>query len=327
MNKDEAARVPMDLKATPLNPIPYGVTLADVPGDGPAIRCAIWPGEDAAIGTVVLFVGRSEYIERYFETIADLRRRGYAVVIFDWRGQGGSERLLPDPRKGHIATFRAYDDDGLRVLNGLVYDKLPRPYIGFGHSMGGHILLRLARRPDCQLSRVVLSAPMMEIHPTRLGVPERIGYSFAQTMRGMGLGARYVPGGSAVSFESLEFEDNPLTHDRTRFDRNREIATIAPDLGVGDPTIAWLGAAIASMRELQRPEMARRILIPTLCCVAENDRIVATRAAERFCDNLPVARCMTMVRAEHELLQETDAIRSQFWSAFDAFCQQDAIAA
>ena len=44
------------------------------------------------VGTVCLFQGRAECIERYFEVVNDLRRRGFAVATIDWRGQGGSDR-------------------------------------------------------------------------------------------------------------------------------------------------------------------------------------------------------------------------------------------
>ena len=52
-----------------------------------------------------LFQGRAEFIEKYFETVRELRARGFAVATIDWRGQGGSERALADPRKGHVGDF------------------------------------------------------------------------------------------------------------------------------------------------------------------------------------------------------------------------------
>ena len=37
--------------------------------------------------------------------------RGFDVVSFDWRGQGGSERLLRNPKKGHVRRFSDYHLD------------------------------------------------------------------------------------------------------------------------------------------------------------------------------------------------------------------------
>src|ERR1700761_850551 len=68
---------------------------------------------DAETPTAIclLLNGQTEFIEKYFEVIDELRGRGFSVVTFDWRGQGGSDRLLPDARKAHIEDFTAYDQD------------------------------------------------------------------------------------------------------------------------------------------------------------------------------------------------------------------------
>ena len=50
------------------------------------------PARHPARGTAVILTGRAEFIEKYEETVADLAAAGFAVAIFDWRGQGGSDR-------------------------------------------------------------------------------------------------------------------------------------------------------------------------------------------------------------------------------------------
>ena len=37
--------------------------------------------------------------------IGELNARGFTVATFDWRGQGGSARLLADPLKAHARDF------------------------------------------------------------------------------------------------------------------------------------------------------------------------------------------------------------------------------
>jgi hypothetical protein len=56
-------------------------------------------------GTVCVFHGRGEFIEKYFEVVADLRRRGFAVATMDWRGQGGSAHMLRNPNKGYVRSW------------------------------------------------------------------------------------------------------------------------------------------------------------------------------------------------------------------------------
>src|SRR5579872_7265056 len=89
---------------------------------GATLRAARFdPAPDVpARGTCVLLNGQTEFIEKYFEVIDELRGRGFCVVTFDWRGQGGSDRLLPDRRKSHIDDFAAYDQDLDAVMRQVV---------------------------------------------------------------------------------------------------------------------------------------------------------------------------------------------------------------
>jgi alpha-beta hydrolase superfamily lysophospholipase len=59
------------------------------------LRYARWAARGAPQGTVCVFTGRSEAIEKYFETIADLLARGFAVAAMDWRGQGTPSACSP----------------------------------------------------------------------------------------------------------------------------------------------------------------------------------------------------------------------------------------
>jgi len=103
----------MDLVSLSKNPVPSGAQTGTIAGyGGVRLRFARWePTRGPHRGTICLFQGRTEYIEKYFEVVADLRRRGFAVATLDWRGQGGSERLLGNPRKGHVRSFADFDRD------------------------------------------------------------------------------------------------------------------------------------------------------------------------------------------------------------------------
>jgi len=50
-----------------------------------------WTGQHVK-GTVLLFPGRTEYIEKYGPAAADFLARGFATVVIDWRGQGLADR-------------------------------------------------------------------------------------------------------------------------------------------------------------------------------------------------------------------------------------------
>ncbi len=102
----------MKLISIPANPVPDDVVTGSIQTpDGVSLRFARWAPPPGRKGTVVVLQGRAEYIEKYFETVRDLRARGFAVATFDWRGQGLSERALKDRHKGHVRNFSEYAAD------------------------------------------------------------------------------------------------------------------------------------------------------------------------------------------------------------------------
>src|SRR5271165_4155411 len=102
----------MKLISIPANPVPEDVVAGELKTrDGASLRFARWAPPPGRKGTVCLLPGRAEFIEKYFETVRDLRSRGFAVAILDWRGQGGSERALRNRRKGYVRNFSQYQID------------------------------------------------------------------------------------------------------------------------------------------------------------------------------------------------------------------------
>src|ERR1700733_13777654 len=114
---------------------------------GAALRAARFPAapDVPARGVCVLLNGQTEFIEKYFEVIDELRGRGFAVATMDWRGQGDSARALSDEsRKSYVHDFSEYEEDLDTLMNWIVTPMLAsgqRP-IALAHSMGGHNLLR-----------------------------------------------------------------------------------------------------------------------------------------------------------------------------------------
>ena len=102
----------MTLVSIPANPVPEDVVSGTIKTpDGAELRFARWAPPAGRKGTVCVFTGRSEQIEKYFETVRDLRERGFAVAMIDWRGQGHSSRRLRDPRKGYVRDFSDFEVD------------------------------------------------------------------------------------------------------------------------------------------------------------------------------------------------------------------------
>ncbi len=309
----------MELLATYDNPIPEGGIVGGLPSSGGVrLRYARWKASARKmLGTVCILQGRGESIERYFETVTALRERGFAVGAFDWRGQGGSDRLLRNPRKGHIDSFEEYDDDLEAFMRQIALPDCPPPYFALAHSTGGMMALRAARSGSVQFSRMVLSAPLVDI-AWRRGRPA-ITCHVATVVTALGLGELPTPGAADDVLEKIPFEGNPLTGDRLRYERNVTLSKSHPQLTVDGPTFGWVYAACTAIAEAARPEFARGIRTPILMIAGGMDRVVSSAASERLASRIRGARQLTIAGARHEPMAETDAIREQFWAAFDAF--------
>jgi len=307
----------MQLVSIPANPVPEGAVTGTLKTrDGVSVRFARWPPPPGRKGTVCLFQGRAEFIEKYFETVRDLRARGFAVATLDWRGQGLSERALSDPRKGHVGDFSEYEHDLDVFMSEVVLPDCPPPHFALGHSMGASVLLRIARQGSRWFDRMVLSTPMIELAGLRGSGMLKIT---AKAMRYGGFGGSYVPGGDEAIQAVGPYIGNPLTSDPVRYARTKAVLETEPGLGLGSPTIAWADAAYRAMADFGDPTYPSKVRQPLMLVAAGRDDIVSTAAIEDFAIRLRAGSHLIIAGAKHELMMELDRYRVQFWAAFDAF--------
>lgn len=315
----------MDLQSpliplTPLpgNGLPDGLVATVVTAkDGRKLRAA-FAVPNSPKGTVVLVCGRGDFIERWFETIADFLRRGFAVATFDFRGQGGSERIYEDRYRDGIKSFSEYDDDFTSFMMQVVLPDCPPPFYAIGHSTGGLILLR-ALTKRTWFERAVLSAPLMGVDAGFWPMPlVRVLCALAPKF---GLGRLFLPGQNKRPLSPQNFPGNNLTSDQRRFRQATNTLAEQPDLGVGGPTFSWLNAALTSLHQLNALAKSTAFRAPILIVAAGRDRVVDNEATRRFCAAAAGISLAVIPEARHEILFERDSIREQFFAAFDAFTQ------
>lgn len=309
----------MDLFALDSNPVPDGAVVGSIlASDGVRLRFAHWrTTARRSLGTVCLLQGRSECIERYFEVVGDLRRRGFAVATVDWRGQGGSERRLRDPRKGHVDSFEEYDRDLEAFMQQVALPDCPPPHFALAHSTGGLVCLRAVGQGRSRFTRMLLVAPLLGLGPTRPS--PAFACRFAAFLTAIGLGEMKLPRSKSPPIETLPFDGNGLTSDPVRFARNVEIARRIPQVGVGVPTYGWLYAACKAMNEAAGPEFAPAVRVPILMVSGSLDKIVSLPAIEGLASQLRSGSQVMIPGARHELMMERDSLREQLFAAFDAF--------
>jgi len=297
-------------------PAPFRADLAEGPAGGQAVwvraddgvrlRVGFWPSAGAS-GTVLLFPGRTEYIEKYGRIAGDLTSAGYHVAAIDWRGQGFADRLAEDARLGHVNKFTNYQRDVAAMVDATLAAELPRPWFLLSHSMGGCIGLR-ALIEGLSVRRAVFSSPMFGIHVAPALEPlARVLPPLAQRL---GQGLRYAPGTRPTNYlTDADFETNMLTTDRDHFDYlGRQIAG-EPHFTLGGPSLHWFGEARNEGRVL---EAMPRPGLPVLSMMGSEEMIVDTDAAMRFHANWPSARIEVIAGARHELMMESPGRRGRF---------------
>jgi lysophospholipase len=307
----------MRLISIPANPVPdeAATAMLQTP-DGVLLRYARWAPPPGRKGTVCLFQGRAEFIEKYFEVVRDLRARGFAVATLDWRGQGLSERALNDRFRGHVSSFADYGTDLETFMREVVLPDCPPPLFALAHSMGAAVLIQAVAKGHRWFDRIVLTAPLLRLAQRRmLGMAPGL----ARIMRGFGRGGAYIPGGNAEVLSLRPFPGNPLTSDPVRYARTQAVLETEPNLGLGAPTIAWADSAFRVMAQMRPTSFPARIRQPILIVAAGRDQLVSTPAIEHFAIHLRAGSHVVVPGAEHEIMMEQDRMRQQFWAAFDAF--------
>ncbi len=287
--------------------------------DGRRLRTAIWaaaPGTSPR-GVCVLLDGQTEFLEKYQEVAQELAVRGFTVASLDWRGQGASTRLAPEPLKVHVGDFAEYDGDLTDFFDQIVRPLTGKPPLALAHSMGGHILLRALHDRAGLFAAAIITAPLLRAQ-TR-GYPRLLARAACYAQNRLGRQQDWVWGVAARDPLALRFEDNPVTSDRARYARNTAFLAAQSDIRLAGPTWGWLEAAYRSMRRVTSKNYAEAIETPVLIVGAGRDRIVDTQAAREFASRLPRGSYLEIADAEHEILMENDAIRARFWAAFDAF--------
>lgn len=298
-----------------MKPAPYLAELVDGPAeagafwvkatDGVGLRVAVWPA--GTKGTVVLFPGRCEYVEKYGRTATALAARGYASAAIDWCGQGMADRLQKNPEIGHVRHFTDYQMDARVMLDLLEELELPKPYFLLAHSMGGCIGLRTLMEPH-PFRAVAFSAPMWGI----LIAPKlrQLARTLPTLAKSIGLGAQKTPTTStATFFLDTPFEENFLTTDREMWDHMVRQASADSRFRLGGPSLVWLAEALSETRTLAampRPDL------PALVGVGTEEKIVDPSAIAPIMETWTQGRVETYAGAEHELLMERPEVREAF---------------
>lgn len=300
-----------------LSPAPFYSDIADGPdggsaywlttSDGVRIRMGVWNGGDK--GTVLLFPGRTEYIEKYGRAAKGFAARGFSTVAVDWRGQGLADRALDNPMIGHVADFRDFQTDIASVLAAMPQLSLPEPMLLLGHSMGGCIGLR-ALMEGLPVTGAIFTGPMWDIKldPLRRSA----GWALSSASRHLKFDHMLAPGTVEASYVSVHaFEDNFLTRDESMYDYMRDQIAAYPELSLGGPSYAWLHEALKECRTLAARPCPD---VPIVTFLGTNERIVDTPAIHDRMARWHNGALRMVEGAEHEVIMDYPEVQDDVYN-------------
>ena len=287
--------------------------------DGWQHRRMDWPqpGGGSARGSLLFALGRGDFVEKYLEPIAHWHEGGWNVASFDWRGQGKSTGTIVGQ---HHDSFDPLIDDFSAVLADWQANS-PAPHVIVGHSMGGHLLLRLLieRRP--LLAAAVLTAPMIDVNSRPFGPHLARMAASGATLLGRGrrplwkVPLEEAPAGSRRQ-QILTSDLDRYADEAFWWGEDRDFIPSAPSFG-------WLRAALRSARCFSAANL-RRVDLPILILGAEQDRLVSAQAIRRAARLLPKSQLVMYADSAHEILRERDAIRLAVLGEIDTFLERHA---
>lgn len=283
---------------------------------GARIRYGWISPTNAARAVAVVAPGRAAPIEKYFEFIRYLQSRGFEVWSMDWRGQGGSERYLDNPQKGHSVGFE-HDVADLNQFLTTVINQRGKPIFAVAGSMGAHIMLRYMHDYPDFFDFAVLVSPAFDIDTGNW--PHSIARLISKLGTSLGFSEHYIRGGDWKPDAKRLRGARISTSDPDRYSVTYTYLRERPELRVGDFTYGWLNIMFDSVAILREPEYLTAILTPLLIVSAVDDRVVVPAAQLRACEILPNCEFVPVQGARHDLYMEVAQYRSKLYEALEKF--------
>lgn len=291
-----------EIAEAPENGVAYW-THAD---DGVRLRVGLWRSENAKKGTVLVFPGRSEYIEKYGRTITDLEKFGYTSLVIDWRGQGLADRAAEDPMTGHVVQFSDYHKDVAAMVQAAEALDLPKPWYLIGHSLGACIGLRAVSN-GLPVSACAFTGPMWNINLP--AVKRAAAWPLSWAVQAIGRGHVFAPGTDGRSYVlSTPFEGNRLTNDPEMYQYYIRQATTLTDHQIGGPSMGWL---YQTLKETHALSTVPSPVIPCITFCGAQDEVVDLQAVQERMAQWPGGKLELVDNAKHDVFSEVLSIRNR----------------
>lgn len=319
---DEQGKVLDSRNSFLIEKAPYLAELAEAPENGVAfwittddalrLRVGLWRVDNSEKGTVLLFPGRTEYIELQGRNAQDLTTHGYSVLTIDWRGHGLSDRVTSDPKTIHVHHYSDYQRDVAAMLRAVTELDLPKPWSLVANSMGGCIGLR-SIADGLPVNACAFIAPMWGIKMSSLQQLIALPASWAACV--LGKGHVYVPGHDRKNYASNNpFDGNRMTFDEDGYSYWVRQAFARPELQTAGSSMRWL---LQSLLECRRLSKLEPLEIPCVAFCGDQDSVVDSEVIKNRMTSWPNGSFVEMQNAKHALLLEAPEIRRKLIDRVD----------
>jgi lysophospholipase len=284
--------------------------------DGAQIRYGHARIEDPK-AVIAILPGIIECAENYFETVRELLDYQCSVWVMDWRGQGGSQRYLPEREKAYSLGIE-HDVSDINAFINLVVEKSEGvPLILIGHSFAGAPALIYLQSDPGLVSSAVLVAPAFSVSGP---VPAWITQVVAEFHCAIGLGKTYAPGqGNWQKTRIKELDLNVFSHDPVRLGVSGAWLDENPHLRTGGATWTFVKEFQNACIKAVNPLLLKSIKIPVLIICPGDDQIAEPKLQKRVTDELANGRFIFLPKARHALFMESDEFRDPLLTGIKEF--------
>ncbi len=265
--------------------------------------------EGPVLAHVIYIEGLSEFAEKTFELASDFNKESCGFWVMDRVGQALSGRYLADAFKQHSLGFHNDARDIMKFIRTVIPDD-GRPVILLGHSTGGPIALLVTHDAPDLAGAAVLTGPLLGFQNPVVRGRERL---FAHIPPIPRLLERFILNGHPWrprTHPHSEMKPEDFSSDPQRMHVHDYWQKKKPELRVGSPTFGWLKSACRAAELLRDPAYLREIQKPVMVFTAGHDRLVNNERTLDAVAHLPQVSYTHFHNGKHELLMETDNIRS-----------------
>lgn len=273
-------------------------------------------------GALVFSSGQGEPYIKYYELMYDFFKMGYSpIYTFDHRGQGYSERLISDPKKGYVDSFSYFVKDFNTFMKKIVLKDQNEKLFLLTHSTGGRVALLYLMEDSkrhLHFQKAAFGSPLIQLKTAPF--PYAVGKWLINTLcKSETICSQYYPGWSKFN-AYLKFEGNLLTSNKERWHYAQRTAKKVGDVWFNGFTIKWAQEVFNSRKHFLNYK--GKVNTPLLILQADGDALVRPEAQDDFCQN-QASQCklIQMKGSKHEIFNEKDSVRGKALKLVDHFFQ------